>query len=226
MVTCLFQVLSRSKRFSIYVPDLVFFGGSVTSSSDYSASFQAHCLAKALNKLRVQKYALVGFSYGGMVAFKMAELYPEVVSHLVISGAVSIVTDTISGEITAGLDISSFKKLLLPTNVKGLKAMFSVATHKQWWLPNCLYRDYLEVMFTNREQRTELLDALVESNKDTTIPNFTQKIQLQFGKQASYQGIKMAGHLVHLERPCIYNRLLKQFLKASFPQNNDHHQQQ
>ncbi|ERM94742.1 hypothetical protein AMTR_s00011p00254250 [Amborella trichopoda] len=145
MVTCLFQVLSRSKRFSIYVPDLVFFGGSVTSSSDYSASFQAHCLAKALNKLRVQKYALVGFSYGGMVAFKMAELYPEVVSHLVISGAVSIVTDTISGEITAGLDISSFKKLLLPTNVKGLKAMFSVATHKQWWLPNCLYRDYLEV---------------------------------------------------------------------------------
>lgn len=26
------------------------------------------------------------------------------------------------------------------------------------------------------------------------------------------QSINKAGHLVHLERPCVYNRLLKEFL--------------
>ncbi|ERM94741.1 hypothetical protein AMTRI_Chr03g50180 [Amborella trichopoda] len=244
IVTWQFQVGSLTKKFSVYVPDLLFFGGSVTSSSDRSPSFQAHCLAKALNKLGAQKCALVGFSYGGMVAFKMAELYPEMVSHLVISGSILAMTDTISGETMARLGFSSSTELLLPTNVKGLKALLSVATHKNLWFPNCLYRDYLKVMFTNREQRAELLDALIESNKDTTIPNFTQKIHLlwgekdqifnlevaknmreELGKKATFEGIKKAGHLVHLERPCVYNRLLNRFLDTSFPQNNDHHHQ-
>lgn len=30
----------------------------------------------------------------------------------------------------------------------------------------------------------------------------------------TFQGIKKAGHLVHLERPCAYNRCLKQFLAS------------
>ncbi|CAO2179033.1 unnamed protein product [Urochloa humidicola] len=79
----------------------------------------------------------------------------------------------------------------------------------------------------------ELLEALVVSNKDATVPVLPQKILLlwgendnifnielaktmkeQLGEKTMLQSIDKAGHLVHLERPCVYNRLLKEFLAS------------
>jgi pimeloyl-ACP methyl ester carboxylesterase len=34
----------------------------------------------------------------------------------------------------------------------------------------------------------------------------------QLGEKTMLQSISKAGHLAHLERPCIYNRRLKEFL--------------
>lgn len=41
----------------------------------------------------------------------------------------------------------------------------------------------------------------------------------QLGDRVMFQGIKKAGHLVHLERPCVYNRCLKEFLAISTQAN-------
>ncbi|KAG5535896.1 hypothetical protein RHGRI_023617 [Rhododendron griersonianum] len=74
------------------------------------------------------------------------------------------------------------------------------------------------VSFTNRKERGELLEGLVVSNKDATIPNFQQPFDpfryRDLGEKATFEGIKKAGHLVHLERPCAYNRCLKRFLTS------------
>jgi len=42
----------------------------------------------------------------------------------------------------------------------------------------------------------------------------------QLGEGTTFEGIKKAGHLVHLERPCVYNRCLKKFI-ASFLASNE-----
>ncbi|KAH7566402.1 hypothetical protein JRO89_XS08G0153800 [Xanthoceras sorbifolium] len=233
IVTWQFQVGALTKKYSVYVPDLLFFGGSMTDQTDRSPTFQAHCLAKGLSRLGVDKCVLVGFSYGGMVSFKLAELYPDLVRAMVVSGSILAMTDSISDTNLSRLGFSSSSELLLPESVKGLKTLLSVATHKKLWFPDRLHKDYLKVMFTNRKERAELLEGLVISNKDQTIPNFPQIIHLlwgendrifdvelahnmreQLGDNATFQGIKKAGHLVHLERPCVYNRCLKQFLAS------------
>ncbi|CAK9152395.1 unnamed protein product [Ilex paraguariensis] len=233
IVTWQFQVGSLTKKYSVYVPDLLFFGGSMTDSSDRSPTFQAECLINGLRKLGVEKCTVVGFSYGGMVAFKMAELYPDFVHALVVSGSILAMTDSLSTETISSLGFSSSSELLLPNSVKGLKALLSVAAHKKLWFPDCLHQDYLEVMFTNRKERAELLEGLIVSNKDTNIPNFSQRIHLlwgendqifklelaqtmkeQLGEKVTFEGIKKAGHLVHIERPCVYNRFLKKFLAS------------
>jgi pimeloyl-ACP methyl ester carboxylesterase len=234
IVTWQFQVNALTKKYSVYIPDLLFFGGSFTDKLDRSPEFQAECLAKGLGKLGIDTCVIVGFSYGGMVGFKLAELYPNLVRALVVSGSILAMTDSISVESLSRLGFGSSSELLLPNSVKGLKALLSVAVYKKLWFPNRLHKDYLEVMFTNRKERAELLEALVISNKDATIPNFSQRIHLlwgendqifnlelaqnmkeQLGENATFKGIKKAGHLVHLERPCVYNRRLKHFL-ASF----------
>lgn len=233
IVTWQFQVGALTKNYAVYVPDLLFFGGSVTDNPDRSPTFQAECLVKGLKKLGVDKCVLVGFSYGGMVAFKVAELYPELVRAMVVSGSIFAMNESVSEEVMTKLGFSSSSELLLPTSVKGLKTLLSVATHKKFWFPNRLYKDYLQVMFTNRKERDELLQALVISNENTAIPRFSHRIHLlwgendqifrlefaqnmkqQLGEDATLQGIKKGGHLVHLERPCAYNRCLKKFLAS------------
>ncbi|XP_071696140.1 uncharacterized protein [Rutidosis leptorrhynchoides] len=235
IATWQFQIGSLSKHYSVYVPDLLFFGGSFSDNSDRSPRFQAECLVKGLRKLGIEKCVVVGFSYGGMVAFKMAELYPEMVRAMVISGSILAMTDSISETTLTGLGFSSSSELLLPDSVKGLKALLSVATHKKLWFPNRLHKDYLEVMFNNRKERGELLEGLIVSNKDNIIPHFPQRIHLlwgendqifkmelaqnmkwQLGDNTTVEGISKAGHLVHIERPCVYTRRLKKFL-ASLP---------
>ncbi|CAO1948234.1 unnamed protein product [Urochloa humidicola] len=233
IVTWQFQVGALAKHYDVYVPDLLYFGGSTSPSTDRSPGFQAECLATALRKLGVGPCAVVGFSYGGMVSFKMAEAHPDLVRWLVVSGSVLAMTDSISEAALERIGVASSTELLLPDSVKGLKALLSIATYRKLWFPDRLHRDYLEVMFTNRKERAELLEGLVVSNKDATVPVLPQKILLlwgendnifnielaktmkeQLGEKTMLQSINKAGHLVHLERPCVYNRLLKEFLAS------------
>ncbi|CAI0392260.1 unnamed protein product [Linum tenue] len=145
IVTWQFQVGALTKNYSVYVPDLLFFGGSVSDSADRSPRFQAETLVKGLRKLGVERCTVVGFSYGGMVAFKMAELYPEMVRAMVVSGSILAMTDSISVETLGRIGFKSSSELLLPTSVKGLKALLSVAAHKKLWFPDRLHKDFLEV---------------------------------------------------------------------------------
>nr|GMD00867.1 epoxide hydrolase 4 [Ipomoea batatas] len=160
IVTWQFQVGALSKKFSVYVPDLLFFGGSITDSKDRSPTFQARCVAEGLRRL------------------------------------------------------GQNQNFLLLRNMKQ-------ATINTWG----------KVMFSNRKERGELLEGLIVSNKDDTTTDFPQRIHLlwgendqifkvdlaktmkeQLGSKTTFEGIRKAGHLVHLERPCVYNRCLKKFL--------------
>ncbi|XP_061342305.1 uncharacterized protein LOC133288540 [Gastrolobium bilobum] len=238
-----FQLGSLTKMYAVYVPDLLFFGGSFTDKPERSPAFQAKYLAAGLRKLGVEKCSVVGFSYGGAVAFKMAELYPELVQAIVISGLVLAMMDSMLLTAMQGVGYSSCSELLMPTSVKGVKSLLAAGTHRNLWLPRRLHKDFLEVMYSNRKERDELLEAFEISYKDINIPNFSQRILLlwgendkifklelaqimkeKLGNNARLQGIKKAGHLVHLERPCVYNRCLKQFLSSALPGIETHDQ--
>ncbi|MED6159897.1 hypothetical protein PIB30_046549 [Stylosanthes scabra] len=97
----------------------------------------------ALKKLGVENCVVVGFSYGGMVAFKMAEMYPEMIKALVISESILAMTDSISVTTLQEFGFSSSFELLLPTSDKGLKALLSVAAYKKLWFPDPLHKDFL-----------------------------------------------------------------------------------
>jgi pimeloyl-ACP methyl ester carboxylesterase len=134
-------------RYNVYIPDLLFFGkSSTTDSADRSPEFQARCVAAALDRLGVARCDVVGFSYGGMVAFKMAETRPELVRSLAVSGSVVAMTDAVNKETMARLGTGSSAELLMPETLQGLKALFSVSMYRKMWFPDRLYKDYLKVI--------------------------------------------------------------------------------
>lgn len=145
ILTWSLQVRALSRKYAVYIPDLLFFGGSITSSADRSLEFQAECLVKGLTKLGVETCTVVGFSYGGMVAFKMAELHPHMVKSLVVSGTVVTFTESMSAKTMGRLGFSSASEMLLPTSVEGVKTLFKGGIYKKLFLPDRLFKDYLQV---------------------------------------------------------------------------------
>ncbi|KAL6193317.1 hypothetical protein ACLB2K_034401 [Fragaria x ananassa] len=233
IITWQFQVLSLARDYAIYVPDLIFFGGSITDKPDRSPEFQADCVAKGLRKLGVKRCTLVGLSYGGMVGFKMAELYPDMVEAVVVTCSVMALTKSVSDAGLGRIGFSRWSDYLLPDSVKGVRDIFEIAAYEFPHLPDWIYRQYLEVMFDNRKEREELLEALVIRDEDFTVPNFPQRVYLlwgandkifdidtasdlnrQLGNNASVDLIEKAGHLVQMERPFMYNRQLRKFLAS------------
>ncbi|XVE93634.1 hypothetical protein REPUB_Repub01dG0211000 [Reevesia pubescens] len=176
------MVLALAKHYSVYVPDLLFFGDSVTDKSERSVEFQAECMVKGLKKLGVEKCTLVGFSYGGIVGFKMAEMHPHLVESMVVTGSVMALTNSISIAALQRIGFSSWADYLLPDSVKGLKMLLKLGSYKLPWIPHCIYKDFLEVMFNNRKEKVELLEALVISDQEFVIPPDQQRIHILWGK--------------------------------------------
>jgi pimeloyl-ACP methyl ester carboxylesterase len=149
LATWQYQISPLSKNYAVYVPDLIFFGGSTTDKPDRSLAFQAECLAAGLRKLGVEKCVVVGFSYGGMVAFKMAELYHELVQAVVITGAVLAINESLISKAVEDAGFSSCSEMLMPSSVDGVRTLLSVGFYKNYPLPNFLLSDFLKVCFLN-----------------------------------------------------------------------------
>jgi len=145
LATWALQIMTLVKNYAVYVPDLIFFGGSTTDKPDRSLTFQAECLAKGLKKLGVEKCVLVGFSYGGIVAFKMAELYSDMVQGVVVTGAVLAIEESLISRVVEDAGFSSCSEMLLPSSTEGLKTLLSTGVYRNIWFPNCLLNDFLKV---------------------------------------------------------------------------------
>jgi len=52
-------------------------GGSTSKSSEQSETFQTASVGKLLDKLKVEKFQVVGTSYGGVVAYNLAKMFGE-----------------------------------------------------------------------------------------------------------------------------------------------------
>jgi 3-oxoadipate enol-lactonase len=71
-----------TNTFDMIIPDLRGFGNSTMIDSPYSMDDYASDIANLLNRLNIQKAAIVGHSMGGYVALAFARRYPERVSGL------------------------------------------------------------------------------------------------------------------------------------------------
>ncbi|CAK9326444.1 unnamed protein product [Citrullus colocynthis] len=227
------QVLNLAKNYAVYVPDFIFFGESVTDRPERTPEFQAECVAEGLRKLGVERRCvLVGFSYGAIVGFRMAEMYPELVEAMVVTAAPTVLTESISREALETIGFRSWSEYLVPETVKGVKSMLEIASFKFPRVPRWIFKHYLEAMVIHKRERAELLQALVAAD-DVTISQFPQKLHIiwgrndnlfdvqiahsmkeQFGGKARLDCIEKAGHIVPIEHPFIYNQCLQEFLQS------------
>ncbi|KAI4355430.1 hypothetical protein L6164_004206 [Bauhinia variegata] len=173
------QVGPLSRRFNLYIPDLLFFGKSYTNRTDRSDWFQARCVGEAMKTLGVDRFSVAGISYGGYVAYRTAEIYRERVEKVVIVSSGICYTDDQKAEELRRIGRNPLE-LLLPENPKDLRSLMNMTLYKYdpfKWLPNFFLRETIQVMFKkNRKEIMEIGEYLLTKPADSNLGILSQAL--------------------------------------------------
>lgn len=141
------QVSHFSAAFDLFIPDLVFSGHSFTTHKDRTERFQAECVFKLLQQLEVEDFSVVGTSYGGFVAYRMADMYPNAVRKVVISSSAVNMTAETDEAMVRRFKTKDVTEILQPGDVEGVRRMWVLAFRRQlpFTIPAFLCNDVLKV---------------------------------------------------------------------------------
>ncbi|CAI5532348.1 unnamed protein product [Closterium sp. Naga37s-1] len=230
------QLAAFSRHFDLYIPDLLFFRGSYSRDSRRDEQFQAEALIALMDRLGIQRCAVVGVSYGGIIAHRMATLYPTRVTQLVLGGAGLMLTQ---GEVQGVLQHWHAKTppdLFLPTKPSGLLQLIRLGNNEAPYLPDWLLQDALEVLFENREEKVGLLEAslreaqanaqhpegiavpsmptlLVWGGSDQLFPlAIAHRIHQHFGSSCQLEVIEKGAHAIQAHKAAQFNSAVLSFL--------------
>lgn len=95
---------------------------------------------------RLKRCTLVGLSYGGMVGFKMAEMYLDLVESLVATCSVMF-TESVSNAALERIGFDSWVDYLLPKTADALKVKLDIACYKLPTLPAFFFQTYFGGMY-------------------------------------------------------------------------------
>ncbi|XP_024019884.1 monoacylglycerol lipase ABHD6 [Morus notabilis] len=225
-------------RFNVYVPDLLFFGGSHTAGPERTEGFQARCVMRVMAEGHgVRRMSVVGISYGGFVAYDMAAEFPEAVERVVLCCAgVCLEEKDMAEGLFKVRDLDEAASILLPQTPEKLRELMRLSFVKPFrGVPSCFLADFIDVMCTEFvEEKRELIQTILKGRKLSNLPKITQSTLIIWGEQdqifplelgyrlkrhvgenAELVVIKNAGHAVNLEKPKEFVKHLKFFLEDS-----------
>ena len=78
--------LLEKMGFSVFIPDLPGFGKSLSPKTAWSVSDYVDFVVRFAKEKKLEKFILIGHSFGGRIAIKLAADYPENLSGLVLIG--------------------------------------------------------------------------------------------------------------------------------------------
>ncbi|KAI5083378.1 hypothetical protein GOP47_0003121 [Adiantum capillus-veneris] len=225
------QVPAFSKHFSLYLPDLLFFGGSTISCDDnsninalqntggdpqaeesspskmehrekmkvrFSEVFQAKCMYEAMSKMGVHEAVVVGHSYGGFVAYHMANLYPSFVKRVVIVSSGIMMDSHTNDNLLRESGSSCIHDMLVPPTLPLFKKslQFTFNGYIPSWLPSFFYKDIYENMSGDKGRRLQLVDDIILGNEDSpSLPTIEQSTLILWGDKDQIFNISLAHKL-------------------------------
>ncbi|KAL8503792.1 hypothetical protein ACS0TY_022494 [Phlomoides rotata] len=229
------QISFFSRKFDVYVPDLVFFGDSFTESADKSEVFQAASVAKLLEKLGIPKYSVIGTSYGGFVAYRMAAMWPERVEKVVIASSEVNMRQKDSSELLKRGKVEKIEELMLPSTPAQLRKLIALSVYRRTYMPDFFLNDIINKLYCeNRKEKLELLRGVtLGQHETTTIAPLSQEVLIVWGEhdqifllekaielkkllgeKARLEVIKNTSHVPQLEDSGHFNNSVSNFLRG------------
>ena len=229
------QVEALAEHHRILMPNLLWFGNSVDSRRDFGLERQVEVMAALMQRLGFTDAVVVGASYGGFVAYRLATLRPDLVGRLVLvdSPGPSFGRDDYRAML-ARHRVNSATELFTPSDDEGVERLLALAYWDPPRMPAPLRAATAEVLYDrHRDEKEALLRGLVASlgaYDDEPVPRqpallvwgrYDTIFPLQLAKeQAGVLGAELAvideaRHAPNIEHPDPFNRILLRWLITS-----------
>ncbi|WOG85531.1 hypothetical protein DCAR_0104721 [Daucus carota subsp. sativus] len=230
------QINFFAKSYSLYIPNLVFFGGSYSTSSERSEIFQARAMGKLMEKVGVEKYYVVGTSYGGFVAFRMAEMWQDRVMKVVIANSAvnGLLSDSM--ELVKRGKVEKIEDLIMPEKASELRKLMNLSVFRRAYVPDFILNDFINRLYSkNRKEKLELLRGLTIGWDDIMkasplqqevlivwgehdkifLLDLAMELKKVLGKNVKLKVIKNASHIPQVENAWKFNNIIDTFLRDS-----------
>jgi len=224
------QLASFARHHHVLVPDLLWFGGSRGMGTP-GLDAQVDAIRAVLSHEGVGPVDVVGISYGGFVAMKLLDRYPELVGRVVVVDSPGpFFTEADEAAMLARLGAPSAEEIFLPDAPEDVQLLLDLTWHKPLRLPRFLLQDLLVNVFSEHreEQRGLLLDlraqrgavALPEAPPEALVVwgRYDEVFPVDSGQRladalgARFEVIERTAHGPPIERPEAFNRLVLEWL--------------
>lgn len=227
--------------YRVLVPNLLWFGRSTSTHRDFSVDHQLRTVTALMDHVGVDRVdAVVGISYGGLLAFGLAAELPERVGGLVILDSPGpVYTDADYAGLLSRFGVEHPGPLLVPDHHDGIRALVELAYYKPPATPAWLRKQILATLYqSDREEKVALLESMVADmhalrardwrvsaptlllwgDEDPVFPlEIGQRLSDWMGDGARLEVIARARHAPQLEHPRAVNALLLDFLATNRP---------
>lgn len=211
----------------IVAPDLLWFGGSYSPSTDYTLDRQVRTLLALLDERGYSRVDVVGISYGGLVAYELAAAFPDRVRRLVMVASPG--RERVDyGPLLRRLGLAHLAELVIPEDARGVERLLGLAYAEPPWLPELVLWQVHEALYgAHRDEQRALLDDLLRTPRRGRHPTAEALVvwgrddpifALPIGRRlaerlnARLEIVDRARHAPNVERPARFNEILRRFL--------------
>jgi pimeloyl-ACP methyl ester carboxylesterase len=229
------QVVDLSKRFTLYAPDLVYFGESKSKMENYSIEFQVDTIVQFLNRMNIKKCHLMGVSYGGLIAYMISAMYPDRVDRLIIVDSPGGVYSTKDyTEMCKRFNKESVQDIIVPRCADDIILIMQIAYYSPPPMPGFVRNDIYKNMFMDQvEEKISMLKDIVANmtsltemkqpvkqqtlilwgKYDNLFPvDLAERLKVKIGSNSRLEVIDKTAHAPNMERPGIFNKFVLDFL--------------
>ena len=221
-----------AERFRVLAPDMAGFGFSERpEKAEYGLDLWADQVVGFLDALDLGQVSLVGNSFGGAIALRVAARHPDRFDKLVLMGSMGVDFPIVEGEgldrvwgyepsfenMRKVMDVFAYDRALVPDELAEVRYRASMQPGFQEsfaaMFPAPRQR-WVEAMKTPEEEIRKLRHRtlIVHGREDQVIPVDTSLKLMQLVENGDLHVFSHCGHWVQIERSADFNRLVGDFL--------------
>lgn len=195
-------------------------------------------MEKLMEKIGIEKFNVVGTSYGGFVAYHMAKMWPQKVEKVVIASSGINMRKCDSESLLQRSNCECIEKVMLPSTATELRTLMGLASSSRIvrMFPDALWNDVISNLYQkNRKEKVELLKGVtLGRDEKLSIEPLCQEILIIWGDKDQIFPVKMAyelkeilgdktkleiientSHVPQIECAQEFNNVVLKFLKGS-----------
>lgn len=231
------QVSVLSKKYKLLIPNLLYFGNSTKKNNSYTINEQIIALKTLLKYLEINDFFLGGTSYGGAIAFELLlDNSVKIKKIFITNSPVKYIVNDGWKKIINDFKVKKKSDVLIPDDHFKLKKLYDLTNYKKKYFPTFVFKSIFKTIYTYKtNERKQLIDNFEKDQKilknriyKTTIPilliwgekdqltplETAIKLKAHLGNQTQLEIIQNSGHVPHIEKTKVFNKILIDFLSS------------